>query len=74
MLLEGNQSLSFDINKGPNRMQFMGFFARFMLLPSHHLQNFKKMFQIGFITLELHIFSPTIHDTTLCYIAYCDAK
>ena len=51
IFLEGNQSLKFDLNKGPNRMQLMGFFARCMFLTSHHLQTSKEMFQMGFITM-----------------------
>ena len=68
--LEVNQSLSFDLNKGPTCMQIMGFFARCIFLPSHHLQTFET----SFITLGLSIFSPTMHDITLQYIAYRDAK
>ena len=73
-MLEGNQSLAFDLQKGPNKLQVMGFFARCQFLPSHHLQAFKEMFLIGFFTNSLVIFNTFNTNPTYRYIAYKDAE
>ena len=73
-MLEGNQSLSFDLNKGPNRNQVMGLYARCQFLPSYHMQTFEEMFVTGFIKLGLQIFCPNAKNLTLRYVAYKDAK
>ena len=73
-MLESNQSLAFDLQKGPNKLQVMGFFARCQFLPSHHLQNFEEMFLTGFFTKHLATFNPFNTNPTFRYIAYKDAK
>ena len=73
-MLEGNQSLAFDLQKGPNKLQVMGFFARCQFLPSHHLQAFEEMFLTGFFTNSLVIFNPFNTNPTYRYIAYKDAE
>ena len=73
-MLEGNQSLAFDLQKGPNKLQVMGFFARCQFLPSYNLQNFEEMFLTGFFTKHLAIFNPFNTNPTFRYIAYKDAK
>ena len=73
-MLEGNQSLAFDLQKGPNKLQVMGFFARCQFLPSHHLQAFEEMFVIGFFTKGLVIFNPYHTNPTYRYISYKDAE
>ena len=73
-MLEGNQSLAFDLQKGPNKLQVMGFFARCQFLPSHHLQNFEEMFLTGFFTKQLAIFNPFNTNPTFRYIAYKDVE
>ena len=35
IMLEGNQALMFDLNKGPNRKQVMGLYARCQFLPAY---------------------------------------
>lgn len=75
-MLEGNQTLSFDLNEGPNRMQIMGFFARCQFLPSDsfYMQTFEEMFVTGFIDSGLSIFGPNVRNPTLRYVAYKDAE
>ena len=73
-MLEGNQSLAFDLQKGPNKLQVMGFFAWCQFLPSHHLQTFEEMFLTGFFTNGLVIFNPFSTNPTYKYIAYKDAE
>ena len=70
----GNQPLAFDLQKGSNKMQVMGLFARCQFLPSHHLQAFEEMFLTGFFTLRLAIFIPFSANPTYRYIAYKDAE
>ena len=73
-MLEGNQSLAFDLQKGPNKLQVMGFFATCQFLPSHHLQAFEEMFLTGFFTKDLLIFSPFSTNPTYMYMAYKNAE
>ena len=73
-MLEGNQTLSFDLDKGPNRMQIMGFYARCQFLPSFYMQMFEEMFVIGFIDSGLSIFGPNVQNPALRYMAYKDAE
>ena len=35
IMLEGNQALMFDLNKGSNRKQVMGLYARCQFLPAY---------------------------------------
>ncbi|KAI5057986.1 hypothetical protein GOP47_0028001, partial [Adiantum capillus-veneris] len=74
MMLEGNQSLAYDLNKGPNRAQIMGLYARCQFLPSHHMQTFEEIFVTGFFETGLAIFRPNARNPTLRYIAYKDAE
>ena len=73
-MLEGNQSLAFVLQKGPSKLQVMGFFARCQFLPSHHLQAFKEMYLTRFFTKGLVIFNPYNTNPTYRYIAYKDTK
>ena len=73
-MLEGNQSLAFDLQKGPNKLQVMGFFARCQFLPSHHLQAFEEMFLTSFFINSLVIFNPFNTNPRFHYIAYKDAE
>ena len=68
------QSLAFDLQKGPNKLQVMGFFARCQFLPSHHLQSFEEMFLTNFFTKHLAIFNPFNTNPTFRYIACKDAE
>ena len=52
IFLEGNQSLTFDLNKGPSRNQIMGFYARCQFLPW------------GFIKSGLQVFGPNVKNPT----------
>ena len=74
IMLEGNQSLSFDLNKGPNRKQVMRFYARCRFLPVYCMQTFEKMFITGFFEIGISIFEPNVANPTLRYVAYKDAK
>ena len=73
-MLEGNQALAFDLQKGTNKLHVMGFFAKCQILPSHHLQAFEEMFLIDFFTKGLVIFNPFNTNPTYRHIAYKDAK
>ena len=68
-MLEGNQFLTFDLNKGPNRKQVMGFYAKCQFLLAYYMQTFKDMFVTGFFHKSISIFGPNIGNPTLKYVA-----
>ena len=74
IFLEGMESLTFNLNEGPNYLQTMGIFARTQFLPSYHMQTFEEMFATSFIESGLSIFGPTAPQDGLRYITYKDAE
>ena len=74
ILLEGQESLTFDLNKTPSRAQIMGIYARCQFLPAYHMQTFKEIFVTGFFDTGLSIFGPHVQNPTLRYVAFKDAE
>ena len=74
IMLEGNQALTFDLNKGPNRKQVMGLYARCQFLLAYCMQTFEEMFITGFFETGVSIFGPNVANPTLRYMSYKDAK
>ena len=72
-MLEGKQDLTFDLNKGPNRKQVMGQYARCQFLPANCMQTFEEMFVVGFFETGIAKFSPNVSNPTLKYVAHEDA-
>ena len=73
-MLEGNQALTFDLNKGANRKQVMGLYARCQFLPAYCMQTFEEIFITGFFETGISIFGPNLANPTLRYVAYKDTK
>ena len=66
--------LTFDLNKGPNRKQVMGLYARCQFLPTYCMQTFEEMFVTVFCKTSIFIFAPNMVNPTLKYVAYKDVE
>ena len=64
IMLEGNQALTFDLNKGPNREQVTGLYAKCQFLSAYCMQTFAKMFVRGFFETVISIFGPNVSNLT----------
>ena len=53
IMMEGNQALTFDLNKGPNKKQVMGLYARCQILPAYYMQTFEEMFVTRFFETRI---------------------
>ena len=74
ILLEGQESLTFDLNKTPTRAQIMGIYTRCQFLPSYHMKTFEEIFVTGFFDTGLSIFGPHVQNPTLRYVAFKDVE
>ena len=74
IMLEGNQALMFNLNKGPNRKHVMRLYPKCQFLPAYYMQTFEEIFVTRFFKIGISIFGPNVANMTLKFVAYKDAK